>query len=973
MGVYTDMSTTSQTGNVSLDLMQDPLNLQKYVLDSIIDKIELNTGLTDLTLVDPNSVFLHLVEAYTNTTAQLARNIQDEFDRRNPLRAQTDADLYLHMSDFDYIGSYATPSKITVNLTIDKNYVLQKGVSINENYKVLIIPKDTVISIGTLQFSLYYPIRIQVDIRTNIPLITYDIEEQNPLFPLKSNRIVFSEQKYLTYDLLTMNITVYQFTKVIVTDTIQTEIGYAKHFDYTNKFYAIRLFSIKDGVYTELKQSLIQDNYDPYVPTARVEVDTNKSRVIVNIPMIYFTNELMGNKLEAHLYTTQGNININVGSAPADQCKINFNINEKTATDFNRPLMMIPMVSMTVASTNTEGGTDGYTFEEKRIRVVNDSFNANLLVTPQDLENHFGTYGIKVLKYYDNLTNLIYFAYHPLKDNTGTIVPTANTYLEVRPNDYTEVSTIKRNVDTSITILPKTMWYYETGSNLCKPVKDIELEVLAEKTKEEIIDIFNASTYVRTPFHIRLNTSPTYPKATSYNLMNPYIEEVTITGENVEVSSQMLMIGENITHENEGAEGYKITIVVKKDIMDDVPEEDILIWVYCYDTDNTLVGTDVKYVKDVDGHSVYEFKLDTDYYIDDKSNINITSLTDNATSWDHKLSLETKFDIVFMAKSSHFPGVYTLPSLFEGVPTDKQQDMTVLLRQSFVVNLGHALDDVYYNNINITKSAIAYKQYEVDVPLRYDTDIYALDSEGDISVDTSTGEVTIRKLHSQGDIITDAEGKTLYQYRKGDYILDSGGNKIVTDDRVQLFQIMAPIIDAKMYISENVTQKEFVTSVTKDFENYFKIIKESSGSLSERTKIYFRPSTTMGVTTYSVGDSVTIRAPLDLSFKFRLMVSDSVITDSKVKSAIEESVISIVEEYLTKDIISQTEITETIRDDISYVVSVDTLGINGSSDIQTLIPIDNAVRPTIKQELYLTADEDINIRKKVDIEYVSRT
>ena len=959
--------------SVTLDLMQDPLNLQKYVLDSIIDKIENTTGHTDLTLVDPNSVFLHLVEAYTNTTAQLAKNVQDEFDRRNPLRAQTDADLYLHMSDFDYIGSYATPSKVTINLTIDKNYVLQKGVQINENYKVLIIPRDTIISIGTLQFSLYYPIRIQVDIRTNIPLVTYDIEEQNPLFPLKSNRVVFSEQKYLTYDFLSMSITAYQFTKVIITDTIQSEIGYAKYFDYANKFYAIRLFSIKDGKYTELKQSLIQDNYDPYTPTARVEVDTNKSRVIVNIPMIYFTNGLMGNKLEAHLYTTQGNISINVGSAPVDQCKINFNINDKNATDYNRPLMQIPMVYMNVVSTTTEGGTDGYTFEEKRIRVVNDSFNANLLVTPQDLENHFGTYGIKVLKYYDNLTNLIYFAYHPLKDNTGTIIPTANTYLEVKPNDYTEVSTIKRNVDTSMTILPKTMWYYETGSNLCKPVKDIELEVLAEKTKEDIIDFFNNNTYVRTPFHIRLETSPTYPKATSYNLMNPYIEEVTITGENVEVSSQMLMIGEAITHENEGAEGYKIRLIVKKDIMDDVPEEDIVVWIYCYDSDNVRVGTVAKYIEDIDNHAIYEFKLDTDYYIDSKSNINITSLTDDTTEWDHKLAMETEFHVVFMAKTQYFPGVYTLPSLFEGVPNKRQQDMTVLLRQSFVVNLGHALDNVYYNNINITKSAIAYKKYEVDVPMRYPHDVYQLDTEGDVIVDTSSGDVTIRKLHSQGDIMTDAEGKTMYQYRKGDYILDSGGNKIVTDDRVQLFQIMAPIIDAKMYISENITQKAFVTSVTKDFENYFKIIKETSGSLSERTKIYFRPSTTMGVTKYNVGDSVTIQAPLDLSFKFRLMVTDGVITDAKVKSAIEESTISIVEEYLTKDIISQTEITETIRDDISYVVSVDTLGINGAQDMQTLIPIDNSVRPTIKQELYLTSDEEINIRKKVDIEYVSRS
>lgn len=958
----------------NLNFMTDPLNLQKYVLDGIIQKIEKNTGTTDLSLVDPNSVFFHLVESHTSTVAQFARLVQDELDRRNPLRAQTDADLYLHMSDYDTIGSYATPSKITVALTIDKAYVVQKGVNISDNYKVLIVPKDTVIRIGTLNFGLYYPIRIKVDTRTGIPLVTYDIEEQNPLFPLKSNRVIFNEVNYMTYKLLVMHLTAYQFTKTVLTDTLDDGTGYAGSFDYSDKFYAVRLFSIKDGVATELAQSMIQDNYDPYTPTARVEVDTNRGRIVVTIPLVYFTNGLMGTKLEAHLYTTKGNITVNVGSAPVEQCAIDFGITQQTATEYNRPLMQMPVGALNITSPTTTDGSDGYTFDEKRQRVIDDSFQTKLLVTPQDLESHYATAGIKVIKYYDDLTNLIYFAYKPLTDSEGTIVPTSNSYLEVLPDSYKSVSTIKHNVDGSMTILPRTWWRVQDAEALCVPLTDTELAVLAEKDKEELITLFNSSVYARTPFFIRLNTSVTYPKATSYNLMNPQVEDVIITHENVEVAAQMLVVGENIVHLNEGTEGFQVTLVIKKDIMDDIAEDDVFVWVYCESVEGAIVGIRATFKEaNENGYAIYTFTLGTDYYIDAEGNINITTLGAPGSSPNNRIALSTDFYVVFMAASSNFPGVDTLPSLYDGVPQNYRAGRTVLLRQQLTINLGHALDDVVYNIINITKDGKTYQRYEIDIPQVYEYDVYKTDESGMIVVDIIDGKPITYIEHKQGDTVYDSTGNIVYKHRAGELVLTSDGQPIETNDRIQKYQIMAPIVDAKMYVSENDIQRNFVTNLTQSFETCFELIRNSSGYISERTKIYFRPSRTIGTTTYSIGDSVTLTASLDLSFRFKVLTADNIIADAQIKQAIETAIIAAVEKYLANEIISQTEMTETIRDTVTYLESVDALGINGDVNLQTLVPLDNSVQPTVRQELYLTKDNKINIRKSITVEYVSNS
>ena len=68
--------------------------------------------------------------------------------------------------------------------------------------------------------------------------------------------------------------------------------------------------------------------------------------------------------------------------------------------------------------------------------------------------------------------------------------------------------------------------------------------------------------------------------------------------------------------------------------------------------------------------------------------------------------------------------------------------------------------------------------------------------------------------------------------------------------------------------------------------------------------------------------------------------------------------------------ISLTNIADIITNSITYVTATDVLGINGDIDLQTISIADDSVQPSIAQELYLTNDNKISIRKSIYIDFV---
>lgn len=953
---------------LTLRVLSNPLNVQKAILDDVTERLGGNYE-----LVDVNNVWAHLVEMMSTLTSQMAMSTENSINATNALRAQTTEDLTRNMSDYDYVNMFSTPAQTYVLMTLDKKYIVDNALDYNEIYKKVIIPRDTVITIGTLTFGMYYPIEIRINKATKSPLVVFDTTEENSLHQLTQNVIQFVEQSYMGVELLILKIPVYQFSKSYIEEDLVPLQGFASKYTFTDKFYAVRVFTTVNGKKIELHQTLSPGSYDPYEPTARIRIEPETNTFYINIPQVYFTAGQMGTKLTMEVSTSKGAINVDISNLTKTSLLCNFNLS-KSSDSYSKILSMIPTMMVAPADNTIVGGSNGYDFEELRSRVINNAFHTTVLVTPMDMEKYFDDAGFRVLRYMDNLTNLIYFGYRSLTDGQNSIIPAMTAPIDFVESLTETVSTILSNSDGTFTILPKTLYKYDDTTGTCVPVTNTELAALNSLTKMDLVTEFNSSIYTKSPFHMRLIPDGRYSKVGSYNLADPEINNLIFEQENPNITAQMVATAGAIYHLNEGSGGYQVQFMVNKssDLID-IPEDDLYVYLYTEAVDGTLCGQRMTYKEMLSGEYIYECNLGTDYSISREHQLNMTSLHDEASTWDHFVELTGKFYLVFMVKSDYFPTAITESALYLGVYQNLRNTHMVVLRQSCEITLGYSLDDVVYNDINLSWKGKQYATHQIDVPMTYPYDVYETDASGApvIEIDSETCTPVLNTIHTKGEVMLDDYGQVIYKHKIGDLVYGDDGLPITLTDRVQRYYINTLMIDAKLYLSTHPTQVSYIEKLTQYLESYFVTLRESSDLLLERDLLYFRPTRTLGSTQVSLGDGILTTIPLTVSLGLKCYVGSDVAADTKLKSTITASIIAAIEPVIQTRQISLTDIAALIKEKIEYVEFVDVTGINGDSSLQTVTFTDESVQPSVAQELYLTSDGTLAIKKAINVEFVA--
>ena len=388
--------------SITLSMMTDPINLQKLVLDEVSSRLSGNK-----VIVDPNQVSMLLIEMASNLTSNLARATEDGLSEWLAKRSTTHEDLYKHMSDYDYIGLFSMPSATKITISMDRNYITNRAIDYNNNYKLVVIPETTVFSLGTLDFGIYYPINIRINKHTGYVSAVWDTSKEHPLHTLNTNLISTNEFDYMGVELIQLTIPVYQFTKTVYEDTITPTTGFAKKIPYTDSFYGARFFTNQPGTseLLELHQELGKDTYDPTRATVRMQILLDENQLSINVPQIYVNNNKVGSKIISEIYTTLGDITPTLANLPITQLSANFNLT-KNSSPYSKILESIPTFAISVAEEKASGGSDGYDFEELRERVVYNSFHNTALVTPIDLENYFKDKGFKVINKLDQILEM---------------------------------------------------------------------------------------------------------------------------------------------------------------------------------------------------------------------------------------------------------------------------------------------------------------------------------------------------------------------------------------------------------------------------------------------------------------------------------------------------------------------------------------------------------------------------------------
>ena len=943
------------------EFLENPLMIQKKILNEYHNRIN-GGGI----LVDPNNTFMFSIESTSRLVAGLAGLVDNKLRQIYPRRAMVTEDLYNHISYYDYVGFYSYPADLPMRLMLHKDFIINNAIDVpGTNYKKVVIPKDTIFDVGGYKFSMYYPIEIRVNPIVNSISIVYDTEIDNPLHSLNNNSIPMEETVNNGITLISFEFATYQFDKVVTLESVNTTVGFNKRFSHKEKFYAVRVWDNISG--EELMVTMSDEAYDTARGTVILKVFPENKEIQLDIPQVYFTNNIIGNQLRIELYSTMGKVDLNLNMLKLEDIKANFALDlSSTDTTYAKVLRNIPTLILIPGKQRVYGGSNGYSFEDIKDAVIYSSGSEATPITNLDLDNYFKKHGFRSYKKIDNLTNRRYYAYKKLSLSDDLAV--ANGSLSLRPDDLADNINVSIPSANTIVVLPSMIYKYNTAGNRFVPLTTTESQMIATMSDSEKVEELNLNTYLVNPYHLVLRTEERYPTAKMYDLFNISTENIAFLDENVNLSAQMSIVSVQISHEDNGSGGYKIRVGVSKTAeFDNILVGDRQLYMSIVTTTSSKIGIVGIYAGEYNELSIYDFELHTDYNLGDDA-ITITNLINSSGSaLGNPINLTGKLYFSSMVKSTQFPGINQDFGILNYFP---EYDGTWLMMnlQSVDYVLGTNLDDVLDTNLLTNWSGEVYSTYTEDEMLRYEHDVYEVDGNGNIvyTIDAGTGDVLTNKLHDMGDIVYDINNDPVIQHHVGDPILDITGSPIVTGSRITEYLVELSGYDYREY----VVDPKFYTKLSAMINEYYPSIRDMDSNILENTSVFFKPITTFGDTSYKLNNSTSINGALNIAFAFKCFVRQSVFEDSSLISTISTKINEIITNAMSESIISMTTLTTLIMDELNdYINSIDSISVNGNTTVQTLVNMDTDKAPRLGKALEIDDAGIISLGSTLKIDY----
>lgn len=962
--------------------MHNPMRIASLALNEIEARMD-GTRI----IADPNSPFCQLLEFGSSVSSSVMHLMDEKLPTLYPKRAESMEDLYNHMSDFDYLSMYSTPAHTQLRMTFSKKWLIDNAINYNQNYKLVTLPAGTVFMLGKYPFGIHYPINIMINNYTKTFTCVYDNRVTNPLHELNTNVIEKYDASYRGLEYLVMDFPIYQFAKSTITESLVAESGFTTKVSYNNDFYAIRLFSYKNGKYIELAQSQSKIVYDNTVPTALVRVLPDEKRIKIVIPQIYFDKNLLGSKLLIEVYTTLGELDIDTSNITAANIGITYNVGEREDGAYSYIFKNLPFDSVPdLSGTMITGGSNAVSIDILRNRVVNDTLYDRVPITEGQIESYMQDNGFYVKKFKDNVTDRVYHAYRVIKDQTNSVIPSLTMQMALKESykDGGYSPFRYQNADNSITVLPTAIYKYDQDKNSAIPLTDEELKVIAtaqETNKQKLADILNNTQYLKHPFHLRVSFANQYPQVHSFDLFTNSVDRVLFDEDNYEMAEKMMAFSAQVYHDPDVIGEYAVEIsVFKSDELKDLPETDIKLYVAVKTNEDNWVGCEAKWVRNDEtfGRAIYRFTIPTNYHLtlNNEIGVNFPQSYTSTVTQEQLINLQHDFNVVFMVKRSALSSstiVEPSASLVKGVPESLTSMFLGLSRQHLTITLGKNLSDVIRNDVELSTTSTKYATYETDIPRKYTEDQYKRKSDGSLYTEVDeSGNLQVVIEHYAGENMKDAYGEIIYAHRKGEIKYDKDGNPIVLNDREKLYYVSMMFMDAKVFFSDRSAETTFQGNMYGILEGYFDTVRNMQDQLLERTNIFFRCVRSTGLASINRGDGISDKQNIEMSFKIVCYVPSYVKQSETIQNEITEMTCNAIEESISSKTISMLDIFATVKSKLSdYIDHFDLLGVNDDIKLQTFVITDEDAMPSVARKLELTEDNILSLNKQIEITYVA--
>lgn len=952
-------------------LRSNPAGIQRTILNLLDD-----ASAGNINVVDPSNPFVFLLEASTINAAAAMSQSEALTRKQYPSMALTEDELYLHMSDKDYINRFGTPSRTTFTILMGKDELYQRAVDTGvSNIRKIVIPRNTEFYIAGNVFSMQYPIEIRIMSHGGLQVV-YDVDKVSPLQTLASNLVEWRIVNIDGVEYLWMDVPVHQFQITTHYAQLSAATGYSKTFSLTDQFYYCRVYaSTSKGIWEEITTTHSDQVYDPLTPTVVLRVSGDKLKVTV--PHVYLTTGLLERELRIDIYTTKGPLELVLSNYELNSFSAKWkDLDNEDDGIYTAPLGLFS--TMAVFSEGTvSGGSNALSFEELRERVITNALGqSNLPITNVQLGTALDDLGYTLVKDVDNITNRIFLASRTLPaPNDGMTITGANSRigtLQTTLENLTHYRSVSDN-GNRVTLLPDTL--YRMSSGVLELVADYEKDALRNLDVDALSDAVSDDNFLYTPFHYVLDATEDVFEARAYYLDNPSVDSRQFVEENP--STGMAVASKNVTFSRYDG-GYILRVQVRSGAtFKELSDDQVVVQLAFRPTGEELHS----YINGVlvgmsDKERVYEFHLETDFDIDRDDDLVFTSFSMfNSEERNFASPLLGEFDLLYYVLDDR-PRTYEETNIDTLISKDLLPDRDAvfmgLTHERLNLRMGWSLDGLWSNTRSVISSQ-QYKRYQADVPMLFEENVYERDAvTGNVKITRNgDGSLNYNLLHRKGDPVLDSEGNAVIKHYAGEVVLVDG-EPIPDGVRSLWRQVDLMLIDGQYYFAtENRTTgyrdtlaRTIVKWITED-------ITSISTKLLEQTWLYFYPQSTLGEIKVMVeeGRQVTIDSAQHLSVTFYL--SKMGYRNGELRTALTTMAVETISEVLRKATITNNDIVSKLTakagDD---VLGIDVMGLGGDENYAALTLTDNSVRCSIAKKLVALADNTLTVEDDVRINFI---
>lgn len=953
----------------------EPTRLQDLLLGAVETALE-----NDAQVLDPSQPYPFLMEANVVLTASYIHEDYKLTRKQYPVLAQSEEELFIHLTDKQLEGMYSTPASGWFYIYIAKDELLRRAVDVGQTgTKKITIPKHSRITVNNATFTLQYPVNFIVKTYGGIDVI-YDISRPSPLQKLPGNKVEWdivtlrgvTEGQDRT-DFVRVHLPLKQMLLSSYTFSPSPSAILKKSVVLTDSFYYARAFSKRTtGGWEEIKTTHSQQVFDPSVPTILLKLMDDV--LSIELPYVYYSTNLVQREIRVDVYTTKGPLSMALAGLSGNDFQaewVDHDIDDNGI--YTAPLSV--MNSLTIISTDiVSGGTLAPSFAERRRRMIeNAEGDAVTPISDSQLATALAEVGFDSTKVIDNLTRRVYAASRAMPDHTdGDVtggIETAILTMKAPFNDLIGRETVIDN-GPRLTVMPETLYIEEDG--LLNMVADGVRRSLIDLSPEKKVDTFQTDHYLYTPFHYVLDTIDDTFTVRPYFLTAPSIDVASYSSSND--TSGLMVTGSEARAIEKTATGYRLRVKTRsndvwKTLRDDQTHVQLAI--------QPLNEVELVYVngrqvaKDDDGERVYEFDIQTNWDIDQRHAITLTNFTmfEN-TPMVFDVPLKDTYSLIWSVNDYTIPGLMTsavdevigrhlLPSNALGI-----------YHETVIIRLGDELSGLW-NSSRAVVGERRYQTYDEDVPLRHQSTGYTVDpNTGLPKIIEVDGVKQLQVEYRKGDVVYE-NGQPVIKYRKGEVKRDTNGNPILQSERGVVRWWDVVLFDAAFLFATREVDRTYVSQVPGVVVDWINdVLAGISRSALEQTRLYFQPRNSLRTIKALVDEGLEVNIFSAQQLKVSLYVDYEVYQNYDLRAEMERSIARTLAEQLNQPVVTRLAIEKALYDSTSDdLVSVSVEGLGGEANYSTISLMDDSSRLCIAKGLRQTSDGKLAITDLLEISF----